>query len=379
MRTRFVNSTLVLRDELIHDSTLIVSEGRIESIGVSNSSVSNEINLNGLLLLPGLIDLHSDFIEKDVEPRKGVLFPMDYACQQADRRNASAGITTVFQSIAFGHETRGLRCNQRSKELVDALLAFRTRSLVDTRIHLRYEIADDESASIIKEYIQRDQCDLLSVMDHTPEAQLYADVEALGAQQGDFSWKEDVPIPTLSDERKEVVKESWTRMKHLAAIARECGIPLASHDDRTRTRIELMRSLGIAISEFPISMDIAEYERANEIHIMLGAPNAIRGGSHLNWVHAQDAAECGLIDSLCSDYYPTSLLAGAFQLAKKELLSIAEATRLITANPARATGLTDRGELKTGMRADLIVVDDSGNWPVVTQSWVAGARVHFNG
>lgn len=376
MKQRLYNVSIVLPDHVRSNGHLAIEDGVISAIGEDSTDVKDSVDLKGAYLLPGLIDLHSDFIEKDVEPRPGAAFPYEYACLQSDARSASAGITTIFQSIAFGHEQRGLRSNDKARKLVETLAAVRDQCRVDTRLHLRYEIKDSESADIIENFIQRGECDLLSVMDHTPGAQLYADVEAWGASDGHFRWLEGHDPPYLSYERKRNAMQAWERMKRLASSAQQKRIPFASHDDKSRTRIELIKTLGATISEFPFSAEIARYEQQNGIASILGAPNAVRGSSHLNWLNAHNAAKTGLITCLCSDYHPTSLLAGVFQLANTGSAALHESVTLATKNPANVMGLSDRGEIAVGKRADLIAVSEWRGWPFVTHAWVKGKLTH---
>jgi alpha-D-ribose 1-methylphosphonate 5-triphosphate diphosphatase len=326
-------------------------------------------------LLPGLVDLHCDAIEKVVEPRPGVRMPLEYAVEAADRLSLSAGILTPFYSLSFSEGELGVREPRFAADIVRRIAKRRGTQLIDSRIHCRYEVTDTGSAEILDALIREGCSDLLSFMDHSPGQGQFRDLEAYAdflASNYDHSRDK---ITELVEQKREAQESAVSRVEHLAATAREHNVPLAGHDDDSPHRVETMRALGATISEFPVNEEAARAAVDSGMGTIFGAPNLVRGASQSGNILAVDAIRAGVATSLCADYVPGALLPAVFLASELTDLSLPQAIALATRNPARMAGLHDRGEIAPGLRADLIVVEFVRGTPQVVDAWVAGRRV----
>jgi alpha-D-ribose 1-methylphosphonate 5-triphosphate diphosphatase len=325
-----------------------------------------------MTLMPGMIDLHCDALEKEVEPRPNVHFPLDFACAQADKRNATAGITTVFHALSFAHQELGVRNNDMAAAVARAVHAWQPHALVDNRVHCRYEITDPHGMPVLTELLAEGSAHLLSVMDHTPGQGQFKDIAAYRNYLKRAYQKSEQEVDDILECKLGAATEALERMQTLVRHAQQHGVSVASHDDDSAERVQAMDDLGIRISEFPVNLATAHAARDKGMATIFGAPNVVRGGSQSGSMRAIDAVREGVADCLCADYAPATLIAALYRLMDEAGISQADATRLVTANPARAAGLHDRGEIRTGLRADLLAVSRRGNQPHVEQVWVAG-------
>ena len=369
------NASIVVKESVINQGALLVKDGVIDAINPVAVTNSHHIDLKGKYLLPGMIDLHCDALEKEVEPRPGVHFPLNLACAQADKRNAAAGITTVFHAISFANEELGVRNNDMAKTVVQAVNDWQPHTLVDNRIHCRYEVTDPEAMSILTLLMDQGRVHLLSVMDHTPGQGQFKDIAAYRDYLIKTYKKEEKEAEKIIQRKFDSTNHVLNRIKQIAQHARHFSIPLASHDDDSPERIDLMHDLGIGISEFPINIDTAKRARNKGLSTVAGAPNLLRGKSQAGSMCALDGIKADAIDCLCSDYSPASLIVAVFQLAQSREIALHEVIQLVTSHPAKASGLLDRGEISVGKRADLIAVSQPGNLPQVTDVFIEGINV----
>jgi len=379
VRFHLTHARIVLADQVLEDASLLIEDGRIDAIGPIAFGDAVELDLGGRLLLPGMIDLHCDAIEKEAEPRAGVMFPLDVACAQIDRRNAAAGITTPFHALSFAHAEWGVRNNDTAAALVRQMHAFRPHGLVDNRIHVRYEITDASALPYILTLIDEACIELLSLMDHTPGQGQFRHLEKYVAYLMGNHGSSREAAERLAEEKLRARETADDRVMALMERARAAGVPMASHDDDNADRVATMKRLGASMSEFPIDLDTARAAHAAGLATILGAPNVMRGGSQSGNMRALDAIEAGVADCLCADYAPATMLAAVMALVSRGPLSLPEAVRLVSLGPARAAGLEDRGEIATGLRADLIMIDEPGGVPVVTATWCGGRPVFHAG
>lgn len=373
-KTYLVGARVVLADREV-DAAVLIEDGRIAAIDPESAPGAVEIDLRGRLLLPGLVDLHCDAVEKDIEPRPGVLFPIDLAVAQADKRNAAAGITTAFHALSFNADEIGVRDVALAAEIARHIHAFHG-GLIDNRVHCRYEITDPESVGQVVALIEDGQADLVSLMDHTPGQGQFKDVASFRDYLAQTYEKSDAELDDILVRKRANAGSAAARIETVVAAAKARGLPLASHDDDSPARVQAMAALGATISEFPIDLETARAARAQGLEVVFGAPNLVRGASQSGALKALDAVRAGAATCLCSDYAPAMLLAGAFVLVDQGVLPWPEAARLISLNPARAAGLDDRGEIAIGKRADLIAVDSVDGWPRVERLWVAGREAY---
>ena len=372
------HARIVLPDGVLADSALLIDNGHIAAIEPDAAAVpraAQVIDLRGQTLLPGLVDLHCDAIEKEAEPRSRVMFPLDFAVAQIDRRNAAAGITTPYHAVSFAGNSFGVRNFDTAGELVRAVAAFRGHSLVDNRIHCRYEVTDASALPVLEQLVESGLVDLVSVMDHSPGQGQFKTLEAyLAYMMGNHAMSREEAHAAAA--RKLVEKDgALERVERLLALAARTGVPAASHDDDSAQRIATMHALGVRMSEFPINLETAQAAKAKGLPTILGAPNVLRGQSQSGSMRAIDAINAGVADCLCSDYQPSTLIAAAFAAERLAGLSLPQAAALVSANPAAACGLSDRGRIGAGLRADLVAVAMVAGQPLVTHTWSSGRLV----
>ncbi|MCK9989909.1 MAG: alpha-D-ribose 1-methylphosphonate 5-triphosphate diphosphatase [Rugosibacter sp.] len=374
MKNRFylTGAQVVLPNETLNDAAVLIEDGCIAAIDPVGSQGAAEIRLSGCMLMPGMIDLHCDALEKEVEPRPGVHFPFDFACAQADMRNAAAGITTVFHALSFANAELGVRNNTTAAELARAIHAWQAHALIDNRVHARYEITDITAPPVLHDLIAKGEVHLLSFMDHTPGQGQFKEVDAYRNYLSRTYKKDAVEIEALIADKLAQGEGALERMAVLSTAARAAGIPLASHDDDRPEKIAIVKKLGIVVSEFPINLETAQTARTAGLATLLGAPNILRGKSQSGAMRALDAVIADVADCLCGDYSPAALLPAVLRLPELAGIPLHDALALVTRNPARAVGLSDRGEIAVGKRADLVAVRALGNLPQAARVWSAG-------
>ncbi|WP_258234590.1 alpha-D-ribose 1-methylphosphonate 5-triphosphate diphosphatase [Cupriavidus pinatubonensis] len=376
------HATLVLPDRVLPDSALLIENGRIAAIEPAPHTVpasAQIFDLHGHTVMPGLIDVHSDAIEKEAEPRAGVMFPLDFAVAQVDRRNAAAGITTPYHALSFASNQFGVRNNETASTLVRTVAAYRNHSLVDNRIHCRYEVTDASAVPVLEGLMAEGVVDLLSVMDHSPGQGQFKTLDAyLSYMMGNHGMSREEAV-NAAQKKTAQLDGAHERVQRLLAQAHRLHIPTASHDDDSPQRIAAMHTLGVRMSEFPINVKTAQAAADHALPTILGAPNVLRGKSQSGSMRAIDAIHAGVGHILCSDYQPSTLIAAAFAAAQQAGMPLNEALALVTANPADACLLGDRGRLVPGARADVIAVSSVAGQPLVTHTWCAGRLVFSAG
>ncbi|MFH2134175.1 MAG: alpha-D-ribose 1-methylphosphonate 5-triphosphate diphosphatase [Pseudomonadota bacterium] len=366
---------VVLENETLQDAAVLIADGNIVAIDPASSEGAQEIDLRGHTLMPGMIDLHCDALEKEAEPRPGVHFPFDFACAQADKRNAAAGITTIYHALSFANAELGVRNNSTAAELARAVHAWQEHALVDNRVHARYEITDPTAPEVLNELLDKGEIHLLSFMDHTPGQGQFKDVDAYRRYLARTYKTDEAEIEALLAAKLSQGDAATVRMEQLAERARALGIPLASHDDDQPEKVDVVKALGVSVSEFPINLPTARAARSAGLYTLFGAPNVVRGGSQSGSMRALDAVKEGAADCLCGDYSPAALLPAVMRLPELAGLPLHEAVALVTCNPARAVSLDDRGSIEAGKRADLLAVRYLGGLPQVSRVWSQGLPV----
>jgi alpha-D-ribose 1-methylphosphonate 5-triphosphate diphosphatase len=366
----------LLGNELL-ETSLSVANGDIVAIGASAKHHACEINARGLLVLPGIVDLHGDAFERQMMPRPGVDFPLDVALADSDRQAIANGITTVFHATTWSWEP-GLRGADNARGLLEAIESLRPRLASDTRFHLRHETYNLDAEDEIGQWLSEGRIDLFAFNDHMDSTvaslarprKRNSMIERTGLSGEAFDQLVGRVVSRADD-----VPASISR---LATIARKAGVRMLSHDDRSPAMRKAFRVQGVEIAEFPVNEETAREAAAGGDAIVLGAPNVVRGGSHTGWTKASDMIAKGLCSVLASDYYYPAPLLAAFRLEVDDVLPLPQAWQLISAAPARAAGLSDRGVLSEGHRADLILVDDAIPMrPRVVAVIVAGRLVHL--
>ncbi|MFT4610436.1 MAG: alpha-D-ribose 1-methylphosphonate 5-triphosphate diphosphatase [Cellvibrionaceae bacterium] len=374
----YTNAQLVLADSMFV-GTLVVRDGVIAEIDTKVSASPTAIDINKDYLIPGLIELHTDNLEKHFTPRPKVTWPGQPAVIAHDAQLVAAGITTVFDAIALGDVDENSQRLANLQAMLSAIKTAQNKNLLRAEhfLHLRCELCHKDVLNIFEGLIDDSAVHLVSVMDHSPGQRQFMDMDKYRVYyQGKYG---------LSDQQLEefIVRQSANSQqfsdKHRQAVVAMCqqrGIPLASHDDATYEHIEESSNFGMTIAEFPTTKIAAVESHKRGMNVLMGAPNLVRGGSHSGNIAAHELAHTGVLDILSSDYYPASMLHAAFILEGLDNdYDLPKAIRTVTKNPAAATKLNDRGELAIGMRADLVQVNDDDEFPLVRQVWQQGVRV----
>lgn len=373
----FTNARIVAGAEII-DGTLCFDDGKITDISHGNTTVSGAVDFDGDLLIPGLVELHTDNLERHLEPRPKVDWPHAAAILAHDAELASAGITTVFDAMRIGSihdKTSGYSKYARSvsREVMD--LRAKGALKISHFLHLRAEVCSETLIEEFAEFNADDRVGLVSLMDHTPGQRQFRDLEALrnyvqkkrGMTDADF----EEHVQNLYH-----LRATYGEAHEAATVAEAArlGAVLASHDDTTAEQVAVSAGYGVRVAEFPTTIEAAAACREHGIAVMMGAPNLIRGGSHSGNVAAHDLAKADLLDIISSDYVPYALLSSAMKLA--ELWNdIPRAIATVTSVPAKAARLDDRGILAPNKRADFVRIGRDADNPVVRGVWSNGRQV----
>jgi alpha-D-ribose 1-methylphosphonate 5-triphosphate diphosphatase len=373
------NARIVLADRVIERGWIGFADGCIAEVG-EGSAPSGHEDAAGDLILPGLIELHTDHLEAHYVPRPKVFWDPIASVISYDGQLATSGITTVLDSLRVWREDGAEEVDGRAGVLAEAIMSAREADLLraDHFLHLRCEIPMPSVVEEAKELIGRPDVRLMSLMDHTPGQRQFRDEGKLrDYYRGKGAGMTDAELDVLFERRFAYQKAyAANNMREIVALAHQYEIPLASHDDTTEDNVTDAIRDRVSVAEFPTTMEAARGLHQAGIGILMGAPNVVRGGSHSGNIAAVDLAREGLLDILSSDYVPSSLLMAALQLPQRvPAIDLASAVRTVTKTPAEAVGLADRGEIVAGRRADLIRVHVAGDIPVVRRVWREGQRV----
>lgn len=379
--TTLITDRLFDGRQLANPGCLCFDEDGVVGVGAGQNpdSTDSVLEMPGRTVLPGLVDLHSDALEKCIEMRAGVFFDADFALRNLDRRLAACGITTFFHAISFADNELGLRSPEKAEALVRSIGAFSRgpASLVRHRVHVRFEIGSQRSLAVIETLLEQGAVDLLSFMDHTPGQGQFRSIQAyLDFYHSNYRFSPET-ITEMIKHKQTHQEGAWHQATVLAERAAAAGVPILSHDDDTAEKIDLVHRLHATGCEFPIAMTAVEAAMARSMKIFMGAPNLLRGVSTNGHLKASETIVRKMCDGLVSDYYPECLLQAAFAAAEKLGLDAAEAWRLVTAGPGgyvAGDGVT--GFLKAGGQADFIVIGNAAPWIEVEQTWVGGRCVY---
>lgn len=373
------DARLVLADRIVERGWLAVADGRIAELGEGRPP-ERGISLGGDTLIPGLVELHTDHLEPHLQPRPKVFWNVGSAVLAYDAQIATAGITTVYDCLRVG--TDGDNPDPDLTPLFDTAAALRDLGAggylrAEHRMHLRCEVCSTNVITAAEQVLARFPVGIMSLMDHTPGQRQFRDVEKLAIYYKGKLGYTDEQLKTFFDTRLALFeRNSVAHHRRLVALAQAHGIALASHDDTTLEHVAASVADGAVIAEFPTTVEAAAASHAAGIAVMMGGPNVVRGGSHSGNVAAEELARAGTLDILSSDYVPASLMLAAFELPQRvPQISLAASIAMVTAAPAKAVGLTDRGVLAVGTRADLVHVHVEGSVPVVRVVWREGRRV----
>lgn len=359
--------------------TLVLRDGLIAELAEGVSGLSQAIDLGGDYLLPGLIELHTDNLEKYMSPRPGVDWPSASAVLTHDAQIVSAGITTVFDALAIGDvNPRGKRMQQLPamlEAIAEASAAGHMRA--DHRLHLRCELCHPDTLTVFRDLVEHPLVQLVSVMDHSPGQRQFAKEEKYREYYiGKYHLSEAEMDAFIQEQVANSIEFSDRYRRAIVADCHSRGLALASHDDATLAHVQESAGFDMSIAEFPTTLEAAKASHDLGLKVLMGAPNIVRGGSHSGNVAAAELARHGVLDILSSDYYPASLLQAALLLAGQDNgYDLPRAIASVSRIPARAAGLDDRGEIRVGLRADLVQAQVHQGQAVIQQVWRQAKRV----
>jgi len=371
------NARVVTGNEIISGSVRIAN-GRIDAVNTGPVSVTETEDWDGDWMLPGMVELHTDNLEKHFSPRPGVRWPALPAVLAHDAQLAAAGITTVFDALAIGDVKPGGTRTEQLHGMWAAIVMARESGMLRAEhlLHLRCELSTEGIPAMFAALAGDPALALVSLMDHTPGQRQFTDVSKYREYyQGKYALTDAAMDEFTAFQMDNHQKYSAANRTAIVAHCRSAGIALASHDDATAEHVAEAVADGIVLSEFPTTLAAARGARAQGLGILMGAPNVVRGGSHSGNISALELAREGLLDVLSSDYVPASLLHAAFLLNENAGWSLPQAVASVSAKPAQMAGLADRGEIAIGKRADFLRVRQYHGVPVVAAAWREGRRV----
>lgn len=372
------NVKLVLKDRVVPCARVRIENGVFTDIIESYGRAAPRFTV-----IPGLIDLHAGILKRAHAAEINSPLHTMRSLVDADHRLASNGITLAYTAIDFTAGVRDFPTTDYTLNLIDMLRSTGPEFHTEIRIHGRFGLRDKTAPPLIRRLLDTDDLHLISIIDRSGQHGASLEVE---------HWKSRVPQTSCSEAASDEISivsrpmwnsprstlRDWDRLVDVVKAATTYGIPVASHDDDTVEKIDLLASIGVRISEFPVTMEAAARAHATGMQVVMGAPNAYRGRSTRGNLSAQEAARHGALDILATDYFPPLLLQAAYKLAECGILSLSESINLITLNPARGAGLHDRGHIAIGTQADFVVLEE-GYVPRVRATYRGGKAVYSDG
>ena len=371
--TLTISNATVLGANSLEQADFSIENGHFASPMARPAQV---IDAEGLIALPGIVDIHGDGFERHLMPRPGVRFDVTLALRDTDRQLVANGITTAFHGVTVSWEP-GLRSVEAAAEVIAAIGSLRERLSCDTRLHIRWETFALDQLPQVLEWLGMEPRPIIALNDHTTGSVLKGTIARKLPQMAERSG-------LSQDGYKALLDSVWSRrgtvpaaIEAVAEAARRHGNVLLAHDEANVEERLHFRALGAHSSEFPLTLETAAEARRHGEHVILGAPNVVRGGSHNGALNATDAIRDGLCTCLASDYHYPSPLHAAFKLAGADLAGLSESWKLVSTNPAAAAGLDDRGVIAPGKRADLLLVDASrAGHPEIVATFTGGRLVY---
>jgi alpha-D-ribose 1-methylphosphonate 5-triphosphate diphosphatase len=355
METILRSKNVLINEEFVEADIVIQGEfiKRVDTYGINEVAV----DLGDKKIVPGIVDLHSDAIEKEIEPRHGATFPVELAVAELDKKLSMAGITTMFHAIGFEENPKKKRSIDLAKRQIEEIYEANKKHLgVDNFIHARFELSASEAVEPIKEVISKGMVKMLSLMDHSPGQGQFKSLESFQTYYGNYYNLNEEEIQEVVDKK---LNKDEEKINDLIKCAKENNLTLLSHDDDCIEKLDGLLDLGIQLSEFPLDLEVAKYAVSKGIATGMGAPNIVRGGSQSGNIAAIELVKEDVCKYLCSDYHPTSMLQAVYRMKQDANLDLARGFSMVTSTPASYANLDDRGVIKMGKRADIIVIDDS--------------------
>jgi len=378
------NGKIVTPNEIIEGKVLFIDGDRIKGFADGASGAHKVVDAHGRYIMPGLIDVHSDKIEQYIQPRPTSQMDFEFALKVCERDLLSAGITTMYHSLSlFKDEIFGkwtFRSVKNVQKMADLIANIHLRNhLIRHRLHLRIEIDNFEALGVVRVMIDQGRAHLISFMDHTPGQGQYGDLAIYHDAITKYNGKEigALGFDGVLEYHKKKATLSFEQLSELAAFAHENGISVASHDDDTEKKLALNKSIGVDVSEFPITLDAAKSAKAHGFYTVVGAANILRNGSHSGNLSAAEAILEDCADIICSDYCPAAILHSIFLMHTKHGVPLQQMVNRATLNPAKAMRTdNDYGSVEPGKKADLLIADVLDGYPVITHVFVDGRTTY---
>jgi len=369
MTLNIQNANIVLPNEVLENASLTVEDDVISRID-GDASGGYVIDANGAYLLPGMIDIHSDHIEQEMEPRAGSVMDISFALHEQERQLINNGITTIYQSLSLWKTSGKQRASRevafQEKVIGEIVNAAKSARLITHRLHLRFDILNLDIIPSLTDMLNKGYVSLLSFMDHTPGQGQYRDLEKHRAHIKSINPAvSDAEINERLEARMRVEKVPQEKLIDIARLAKSMGVSIASHDDDSSQKVDFVSGmLQATISEFPVELDVARYAKKSGMATLGGAANVMLGKSHSGNLSAAEGILDGSVTMMCSDYYPPSMLQAVFKLHREYGMPLHECAKLVTLTPAKAVGVDETvGSIEEGKQADLILVDASDEYP----------------
>ncbi len=375
MTETILTNAIIVAPEEAFPGTLVLRGGSIAEVARGRSAAPGAIDLEGDLLIPGVVDVHTDNLERQVQPREQARWPSRSAMLAHDAQCAVAGVTTVLDALCVGIVGFEQERTQTFREAVVDLDALAAAGVLKSEhfLHLRCELPASDMRDLFEPVCRHPALRMVSLMDHTPGTGQYADLDHYRAMRRKEGFAAEEVERSLAGRIEQRARMRGPNRDFVLAAVAATGIALASHDDRTEAEVAEHAALGIRISEFPVTLAAASAARAHGMQVIAGAPNVVRGGSHSGNVAVADLIAAATVDALASDYVPASLVEAAFIAAAS--IGLARAFAMITAAPAAMAGLDDRGALRPGLRGDLARIHQHRGLAVLRETWRAGRRI----
>jgi alpha-D-ribose 1-methylphosphonate 5-triphosphate diphosphatase len=375
----FTNARIITASEDISRGSMVIDGAAITEVAEAASALASAVDLDGDLLLPGFVELHTDNVERHTSPRPGVQWPMSSAVLAHDSEMSAAGFTTVLDSVRIGDIFKRAAFDGISHSLLETIRRLGACGVTRAEhfVHLRCEICQEQTVEIFENLADHPLVRLVSLMDHTPGQRQYTDPDRLRLYYRKKHGMTDHEFDRFAKEQQAAHERlGGPHRRAIAERTRLEGHVLASHDDATLAHVDEAIADGVRVAEFPTTLEAAAASHEAGMAVLVGGPNLVLGGSHAGNIAAIDLARAGVVDVISSDYVPMSVLHGAFQLARSDIgLDLPAAIRTASLNPANAVGLVDRGALEPGKRADFLRVTLAHGVPFIREVWRGGERV----
>lgn len=362
------NARLILRDEVIEHGTVAVAGARIVDLDDHPSHAVGSVDCHNAWVMPGIVDLHSDALEMEIQPRPNCLIPIPIAIDEFERKLLACGVTTIYHGLSVAESTRAKQ-QLRGVSMVDTIIreisAYQAAEFprMTHAIHLRFEVSNQDAVPFTQHALRQQRIQLLSFMDHTPGQGQFRELEHYHQYLIDHRHVPPADVDGFVEAQQQRPKVSLETVQELADFAFTMNVPVASHDDDTVGKLALLESWRGRICEFPVSLDVALQARNFGVFVAVGAPNLLNGGSTGGNLSARDAIKAGAVDILLSDYYPPSLIHAVFALFANGM-PLAQAVRMVTHHPAQAANIDGQvGSIDIGKNADLLIIDEGRNGP----------------